>query len=71
MTQVTVLRWSVLDTGRRLHMAATPSASLMMAVVEGRMAQYLRSGFKRKPDADWAVQWTGVQRIVFGDATGG
>ena len=55
------------ESGRRLALAATPSANLMVAWVEGRIAQYLRSGFRRQPDAEWGVQWAGIRRIVFGD----
>ena len=56
-----------LDSGARLALPATPAASLLLALVEGRMARYLRSGFRRRPDDDWAVQWAHIARIVFGN----
>lgn len=60
-----VLAQHELVPGARLAMQPSVAASLLMAVVEGRMAQFLRSGFRRRPDAEWAVQWQAMQRIVF------
>jgi len=38
---------------------ATPTitANLLLAVVEGRIAQFVRSGFKIRPGQDWQAQW--------------
>ena len=33
------------------------AANLLMSAAEGRISQYVRSGFKRRPTADWAPQW--------------
>jgi len=40
-------------------------ANLMMAVVEGRIAQYRRSGFTRSPLDGWQEQWRELERGVF------
>jgi TetR/AcrR family transcriptional regulator len=34
-----------------------PAASLLLAVVEGRISQFVRSGFRNKPTDNWEVQW--------------
>ena len=44
---------------------AAASANLMVSVVEGRMRQYLRSGFQRTPTAQWEQQWSILARALF------
>lgn len=36
------------------------SASLLLAWVEGRWRQFVRSGFKRDPVAQWNTQWNAI-----------
>ena len=52
-----VLNKANLDPGRTQPIAAGPAANLLMAVVEGRMSQFSRSGFARPPTDDWDKQW--------------
>lgn len=33
------------------------AANLLMSAAEGRISQYVRSGFKKPPTADWSTQW--------------
>jgi TetR/AcrR family transcriptional regulator len=40
-------------------------ANLLMAVAEGRMAQFRRSGFTRSPVEGWSEQWRELERVVF------
>jgi TetR/AcrR family transcriptional regulator len=40
------------------------TANLLLAVVEGRMAQFVRSGFSQSPIVAWTTQWTVLQRIL-------
>lgn len=40
-------------------------ANLLMAVAEGRMAQFRRSGFTRSPVEGWSEQWRELERAVF------
>jgi TetR/AcrR family transcriptional regulator len=37
------------------------SASLLLAWVEGRWRQFVRSGFKRDPVAQWNTQWHAIE----------
>ena len=34
-----------------------PAANLLLAVVEGRISQFVRSGFRNKPTENWEGQW--------------
>ena len=45
--------------------SVSASASLLMAVAEGRMAQFRRSGFTRSPVEGWSEQWRELERAVF------
>lgn len=45
--------------------AAGAAANLLLAVVEGRMNQFVRSGFRRPPTEAWAQQWEVLARGVF------
>jgi TetR/AcrR family transcriptional regulator len=66
-----VLNQHELDVGSRLSLPASAASNLMLAVAEGRMAQYLRSGFRQPPDGDWARLWPAIERSVFGDPAPG
>ncbi len=45
--------------------AVSGTASLLMAVAEGRIAQFRRSGFSRSPVEGWSEQWQELERAVF------
>lgn len=45
---------------------AATLANLLLAVVEGRIHQYIRSGFKREPTTQWAEQWRVVRGALAG-----
>ncbi len=45
------------------HVAAT--ANLLLSVAEGRMNQYVRSGFKRSPMQEWDEQWPLLAATLF------
>jgi TetR/AcrR family transcriptional regulator len=66
-----VLNQYELDSGRRLALPASVAANLMLAFTEGRMVQFLRSGFRYRPDEDWARVWPAVERTVFGSGGSG
>ena len=53
------------DPGLLAPGAVATGANLLMAVVEGRMAQYRRSGFARSPMERWPEQWRQLERGVF------
>lgn len=57
-----VLRESELRDGRKL--AAADLASLLLAVVEGRIARFARSDFTAKPTSGWEQQWELLNRVL-------
>ena len=49
----------------RIQATPTITANLLLAVVEGRIAQFVRSGFKQKPSQDWPAQWELLAPTLF------
>lgn len=52
-----VLREAELREGLRPSIPLSAAANLLMACAEGRISQFVRSGFRRSPTADWSEQW--------------
>ena len=52
-----VLREAEIREGVRTTIPAATAVNLLMATVEGRISQYVRSQFTRKPTENWADQW--------------
>lgn len=60
-----VLREAELREGLRPRITLAAAANLLMAAAEGRISQYVRSGFTRLPTSDWDEQWLQLQRDFF------
>ena len=60
-----VIREAELREGLRPSIALPAAANLLLATAEGRISQYVRSGFKRSPTADWPQQWDQLMRGFF------
>lgn len=52
-----VLREAEIREGVRTNMAVAAAANLLMSTAEGRIAQFVRSEFKRSPTDNWQEQW--------------
>lgn len=52
-----IVREAEMREGLRPVMSAGALANLMLASAEGRISQFVRSGFKRAPTVDWQEQW--------------
>ncbi|MEZ5570571.1 MAG: nucleoid occlusion factor SlmA [Halioglobus sp.] len=63
-----VIREAELREGLRPSIPLPAAANLLMAAAEGRISQYVRSGFQRPPTTDWAKQWELLTREFFRDA---
>jgi TetR/AcrR family transcriptional regulator len=63
-----VIREAELREGLRPSIPLPAAANLLMAAAEGRISQYVRSGFQRLPTADWARQWELLIGGFFRDA---
>ncbi len=51
-----ILREAELREGVRTRLPANIAANCLLALAEGRIAQYVRSGFKKKPTEHWPDQ---------------
>ncbi len=60
-----ILREAEVREGLRTRATANATANLLMACVEGRIGQFVRSDFKRLPAADWDEQWQLLQELMF------
>ncbi len=63
-----VLREAELREGLRPRLPLPAAANLMMALVEGRIAQFVRSGFRQLPTHHWPDQWAFIDERLFRDA---
>ncbi len=63
-----VIREAEMREGLRPVLALPAAANLLMAAAEGRISQYVRSGFQRPPTADWAQQWDLLMSNFFRNA---
>lgn len=52
-----ILREAELKEGFRTTMPVALAANLLLSAAEGRISQYVRSGFKRRPTEFWPDQW--------------
>lgn len=52
-----VIREAEVREGLRPVIPLPTAANLLMCAAEGRISQYVRSGFQRSPTADWSAQW--------------
>ena len=41
------------------------AANLLLSLVEGRIGQYVRSNFERKPTTEWEAQWQVIREGLF------
>lgn len=60
-----ILREAEMRGGQPLSMETAAAANLMLVVVEGKIGQFVRSDFKRKPTDGWAEQWQQLRRTIF------
>lgn len=63
-----VIREAELREGLRPSINLSAAANLLMAAAEGRIAQFVRSGFTRSPTVNWNEQWELLMRGFFREA---
>ncbi|MCR9105312.1 MAG: nucleoid occlusion factor SlmA [Gammaproteobacteria bacterium] len=63
-----VIRDAEMQEGLRPVAPLPVAANLLLSAAEGRISQYVRSGFKRSPTADWSAQWALLIDGFFKDA---
>lgn len=57
-----ILREAEIRERRRPSLPASSAANLLLAQAEGRITQYVRSDFKRRPTEHWDEQWQLLSR---------
>ncbi|GIU34125.1 nucleoid occlusion factor SlmA [Shewanella colwelliana] len=57
-----ILREKTLREGKGFNLDEAILANLLLAVAEGRIAQFVRSDFKQKPTEHFAEQWSFIQQ---------
>ncbi len=60
-----ILREAELKEGRRTTLTASETANLILATAEGRICQFVRSGFTRPPTENWNQQWHLLEGQLF------
>lgn len=60
-----ILREAELAGELRGKQQAASTANLLLSVAEGKMNQYVRSGFKRSPIHEWEEQWPLLTATIF------
>ncbi|HSG04231.1 MAG TPA: nucleoid occlusion factor SlmA [Marinobacterium sp.] len=60
-----VLRESEMRSGTRTEIPAGSAANLIIATAEGRIRQYVRSEFRRRPTEFWPEQWSRLASGLF------
>ncbi len=60
-----ILRESELRGGQPIAMETAAAANLMLVIVEGKIGQFVRTDFKRKPTDGWSEQWQQIRKTVF------
>jgi TetR/AcrR family transcriptional regulator len=64
-----VLREAEAQGGPRFSSTPGATAGLLIAVLEGKVSQYARSGFKVMPTQGWTDQWSALQTGLFSPKT--
>ncbi len=60
-----ILREAEAREGTRSELVPSAAASLLLATAEGRMSQFVRSGFNRPPTEHWQDQWQALMAGFF------
>jgi TetR/AcrR family transcriptional regulator len=60
-----LLREAELKEGLRTSITATATANLLIAFLEGKISQYVRTDFKRLPTEHWQDQWQNLRTTIF------
>lgn len=60
-----LLREAELKEGLRTQETVAATANLLLAYIEGKISQYVRTDFKRLPTESWPEQWALLQKNLF------
>lgn len=60
-----ILREAEIRESRRTILSPSIAANFLLSIAEGRIAQYVRSEFKRQPTEHWHAQWSIIMVSFF------
>lgn len=60
-----VLREAEIRENKRTRLTISEAAEMMLAIAEGKISQFVRSGFDRKPTSRWPQQWREYSKELF------
>ena len=60
-----ILRDAEFKEGKRTQLTPTETANLLLDVAEGRICQFVRSGFSRPPTDNWPQQWQLLEPQIY------
>lgn len=60
-----ILREAEIRESKRTILSPSIAANFLLSVAEGRIAQYVRSEFKRQPTEHWHDQWSLIMESFF------
>lgn len=60
-----VIREAEIREGLRPVLPLSLAANLLLTFAEGRINQFVRSEFKRKPTDNWSAQWAVISETIF------
>jgi TetR/AcrR family transcriptional regulator len=63
-----ILREAEMSDNLRTTTTVTAAANMMLALAEGRISQFVRSGFQRPPTEHWPDQWSVAMTGFFREA---
>ena len=61
----TILRDSEIKERKKTALPSGQTANLILSATEGRICQYVRSGFERKPTDGWDAQWNQLSQGIY------
>jgi TetR/AcrR family transcriptional regulator len=61
----TLRHWAATTGSQKVRAEVASNANLLVAVISGRMAQYVRTEFKVIPSLHWDEQWNSLAQSVF------
>ena len=60
-----ILREAEINESLRTRSTVGTTSNMILALAEGRIGQFVRSEFKRKPTELWQDQWQDISTVVF------
>ena len=60
-----ILREAEISNNLRTTTTVTAAANMMLGLAEGRISQFVRSGFQRRPTEYWQDQWSVAMTGLF------